>query len=138
MDESGLLNVSLSLRPIAGSRKITGVLQALAAAYGKEFRAAGTDTWVRSGRNRMEFTEEGGFQVLFGIRRCNKKGEEVCGDSFSFANYNKKRAVMLLSDGMGVGRAPVMTVRNSLKPLRRCWRRESMRSMPWKSCTARC
>ena len=28
-DESGLLNVTLSLRPIAGSRKITGVLQAL-------------------------------------------------------------------------------------------------------------
>lgn len=103
VDESGILNVSLSLRPIAGSRKITGVLQALAAAYGKNFRAVSTDTWVRSGRNRMEFTEEGGFQVLFGIRRCNKRGEEVCGDSFSFANYNKKRAVMLLSDGMGVG-----------------------------------
>lgn len=102
-DESGLLNVTLSLRPIAGSRKITGVLQALSSVYGKEFCNIGTGSWVRSGRNRLSLVEEGSFQVVFGICRRSKKGEPVCGDTFSFANYNRKRAVMLLSDGMGVG-----------------------------------
>lgn len=104
-DENGLFNVSLTLRPIGGSRKITGVQQALFAVYGSEFRSVGTDVWVRSGKNRISFTQKGSFQVLFGVSRHSKRGESVCGDTFSFANYNKKRAVMLLSDGMGVGKS---------------------------------
>lgn len=104
-DENGIFYVSLTLRPIAGSRKITGVLQALSIAYGRKFRSIGTDAWVHSGKNRISFAQEGSFQVLFGVRRCSKRGEAVCGDTFSFATYNKKRAVMLLSDGMGVGKS---------------------------------
>lgn len=104
IEENGLLNISLTIRPILGSRKITGILQALSAVYGgKRFRSTGGDHWIRPGKNRCYFVEEGGFQVLFGERHCSKQGENVCGDTFSFANHNKKRAVMLLSDGMGVG-----------------------------------
>lgn len=104
IEESGLLTVSLTVRPILGSRKMTGVLQALSAAYdGKRFRSTGMDHWVRPGKNRCSFVEEVGFQVLFGERHCSKEGETVCGDTFSFANHNKKRAVLLLSDGMGAG-----------------------------------
>lgn len=47
------------------------------------------------------FIEENGFHILFGQKCCNKKGENVCGDTFSFTNFGRKRAVMLLSDGMG-------------------------------------
>ena len=102
-DEAGIFTVTLSLRPVAGSRKVTGVLRALAGVYGRAFRCADGDTWVRSGGSRISFVEEGGFQVSFGVSRRSKKGETVCGDTFSFTNYNKKKAVMLLSDGMGVG-----------------------------------
>ena len=61
-------------------------------------------TWLRPGENRISFIEENGFHVVFGQRCCNKKGEDVCGDTFSFTNFGRKRAVMLLSDGMGTGK----------------------------------
>lgn len=102
-DEGGMINVTLTLGSLAGSRRMDGVLQALQRCYGRSFRSAGGETWVRSGRRTLSFVEEGGFQVIFGVCRRSKAGETVCGDTFSFEAYDRKRAVMLLSDGMGVG-----------------------------------
>lgn len=102
-DDGGLLNVNLSLRSPAGARKNTGILRSLSALYHKQFQYVGSDVWVRSGRQTLSFVEEGSFQVLFGRWHICKEGETVCGDTYSLANYNKKRAVMLLSDGMGAG-----------------------------------
>ena len=98
-DEAGIFTVTLSLRPVAGSRKVTGVLRALAGVYGRAFRCADGDTWVRSGGSRISFVEEGGFQVSFGVSRRSKKGETVCGDTFSFTNYNKNLRVSLIIGG---------------------------------------
>ena len=103
VDDSGLLNVSLSLRSPAGARKNTGILRSLSGVYHKRFLHVGSDSWVRSGRQTLSFVEEGSFQVLFGRWHSRKEGEAVCGDTYSLTNYNKKRAVMLLSDGMGAG-----------------------------------
>lgn len=102
-DENGLLDLTLIVKPLPGPRKIDGIARALSGIYQKSIRYSQSDLWLRSGKNRLTFVEEGSFQVLFGRKHCNKEGEDICGDNFSFINYNKKRAVMLLSDGMGVG-----------------------------------
>lgn len=72
--------------------------------YKRNFYRNMETTWLRPGENRISFIEENGFHVVFGQRCCNKKGEDVCGDTFSFTNFGRKRAVMLLSDGMGTGK----------------------------------
>ena len=102
-DENSLLDITLIVKPLPGPKKTDGIARALSEIYQKSIRYSQTDLWLRSGKNRLTFVEEGSFRVLFGRKHCNKEGEEICGDNFSFTNYNKKRAVMLLSDGMGVG-----------------------------------
>lgn len=102
-DGNGLLDITLLVKPLPGPKKTDGIAQTLSGIYQKKIRYCQSDLWLRSGKNRLSFVEEGSFQVLFGRKHCNKEGEDICGDNFSFINYNKKRAVMLLSDGMGVG-----------------------------------
>lgn len=102
-DENDLWDITLLVKPLPGPKKTERVVQCLCEIYQKNIRTTQSELWLRSGKNRLTFVEEGGFQVLFGRKHCNKEGENVCGDNFSFINYNKKRAVMLLSDGMGVG-----------------------------------
>lgn len=104
VDEGGVWNVQLILQPLTGAGRVSDVLKSLCAVYHKRFQCNRSDPWIRRGKTRVSFAEEGAFQILFGSKHCNKKGETICGDTFSFINYNKKRAVMVLSDGMGVGR----------------------------------
>lgn len=102
-DENDLMEIFLTVKAVAGPGKTSGIAECLSNLYQKEIRCGQGDIWLRKGENRLSFVEEGSFQVLFGRKHCSKKGENVCGDTFSFTNYNRKRAVMLLSDGMGVG-----------------------------------
>ena len=102
-DENGLWDIRLLVKPLPGPKKTDCIAKCLSEIYQKNIRYSQSDLWLRTGRNRLTFVEEGSFQVLFGRKHCNKEGENICGDNFSFTNYNKKRAVMLLSDGMGVG-----------------------------------
>lgn len=102
-DDNNLLEIFLAARPMTGPGRTSGIALCLSAVYQKEICCQQGDIWLRRGENRLSFVEEGSFHVIFGRKHCNKKGENICGDTFSFTNYNRKRAVMLLSDGMGVG-----------------------------------
>lgn len=51
------------------------------------------------------FTEKAGYMLTTGIMRCNRKGEEHCGDNFSVIRLENGKAVMMISDGMGSGEA---------------------------------
>lgn len=103
IDSSGLLQVTVVVCPVFGTKKIETVKKCLEKYYGRTFYRNMQAGWLRSGENRLTFIEENSFHVIFGQRCCNKKGEDVCGDTFSFTDFGKKRAVMLLSDGMGTG-----------------------------------
>ena len=103
IDSSGLLQVTVVVCPVFGTKKIATVKQCLEKYYGRTFYRNMQAGWLRPGENRLTFIEENSFHVIFGQRCCNKKGEDVCGDTFSFTDFGKKRAVMLLSDGMGTG-----------------------------------
>ena len=103
IDSSGLLQVTVVVCPVFGTKKIETVKKCLEKYYGRTFYRNMQAGWLRPGENRLTFIEENSFHVIFGQRCCNKKGEDVCGDTFSFTDFGKKRAVMLLSDGMGTG-----------------------------------
>ena len=103
-DGSGLLQVTVQVQPLLGTKKAELVRKCLNTYYKRNFYRNMETTWLRPGENRISFIEETGFHVVFGQRCCNKKGEDVCGDTFSFTNFGRKRAVMLLSDGMGTGK----------------------------------
>ena len=103
-DGSGLLQVTVQVQPLLGTKKTELVRKCLNTYYKRNFYRNMETTWLRPGENRISFIEENGFHVVFGQRCCNKKGEDVCGDTFSFTNFGRKRAVMLLSDGMGTGK----------------------------------
>lgn len=103
-DGSGLLQVTVQVQPLLGTKKAELVRKCLDTYYKRNFYRNMETTWLRPGKNRISFIEENGFHVVFGQRCCNKKGEDVCGDTFSFTNFGRKRAVMLLSDGMGTGK----------------------------------
>lgn len=51
------------------------------------------------------FVEAPAFRVLTGVARCNKAGEIVCGDNYSFMRLDQGELVMLLADGTGCGEA---------------------------------
>ena len=104
IDSSGLLQVTIVVCPIFGAKKVETVKQCLEKYYGRTFYRSMQAGWLRPGENRLTFTEENSFHAIFGQKCCNKRGEEVCGDTFSFTDFGKKRAVMLLSDGMGTGK----------------------------------
>ena len=104
VDGSGLLQLTVLVCPILGTKKSVLVKECLEKYYEKAFYKGMEGSWLHPGENRLSFIEENGFHILFGQRCCNKKGENVCGDTFSFTNFGRKRAVMLLSDGMGTGK----------------------------------
>lgn len=98
----GDLEVCVEVRS-AGPGKAAHITKVLTAVYKKTFFCRQTDGWIKRGTNYLTFVEEGCFHVLFGKKHCSKQGENICGDTFSFAGNNRNRAVMVLSDGMGVG-----------------------------------
>ncbi len=51
----------------------------------------------------IRFIEEGSYEVLFGVARMPKSGEEDSGDNYSFCPITPGQVVMSLSDGMGTG-----------------------------------
>lgn len=103
-DASGLLQLTIQVCPMFGAKKTELVKNCLEEYYGRFFYKNIEGNWLRPGENRISFIEENSFHVLFGQKCCNKRGEDVCGDTFSFTNFGRKRAVMLLSDGMGTGK----------------------------------
>lgn len=103
VDSSGLLQVTVLVSPLFGAKKAELVRQCLEKYYDRTFYRNAQNSWLRPGENRLTFIEENSFHAIFGQKCCNKKGEDVCGDTFSFTDFGRKRAVMLLSDGMGTG-----------------------------------
>lgn len=103
IDASGLLQITVIVCPIFGAKKTEVVEKCLEKYYGKSFYRNTQNSWLKPGENRLVFIEENSFHAIFGQKCCNKKGEDVCGDTFSFTDFGRKRAVMLLSDGMGTG-----------------------------------
>lgn len=103
LDGQGTLTLSLLVQPMTGEKRGADLARYISGVYQRRMQCGQMDAWLRPGKNRVSFVEEGGFQVLFGRRHRRKTGEVVCGDTFSFASYSKRRAVMVLSDGMGAG-----------------------------------
>ena len=103
VDSSGAMQIMVVVSSIFGGKKTELVKQCLEKYYQIPFYKNVQTGWLRPGENRLLFIEENSFHVIFGQKCCNKKGEDVCGDTFSFTNFGRKRAVMLLSDGMGTG-----------------------------------
>lgn len=51
----------------------------------------------------FRFVEEGKYQMLYGIARAPKAGEQVSGDNFTFFRNMEGQVIMSLADGMGSG-----------------------------------
>ena len=52
----------------------------------------------------FRFVEEGKYQMLFGVSRVPREGEEISGDNYNLKHQLPGQAIMSLSDGMGSGR----------------------------------
>lgn len=73
--------------------------------YGKKFYPAYDCRSVISMREGdVHFIEKQNFQVLYGLARKNKMGEDCSGDSFSVKMLGEEKMLLCLSDGMGTGR----------------------------------
>lgn len=73
--------------------------------YGKKFCPAYDCRSVVSTREGdVHFIEKQSFQVLYGLSRKNKMGEDCSGDSFSVKMLGEEKMLLCLSDGMGTGR----------------------------------
>lgn len=53
--------------------------------------------------NEVKFEEEAEYQLLYGVSRVTKEGEEVSGDTFSVKRLPSGKVLLCLSDGMGSG-----------------------------------
>lgn len=51
----------------------------------------------------LRFVEEGKYQMMYGIARMPKEGEEVSGDNYTFFKNLEGQVIMSLADGMGSG-----------------------------------
>lgn len=51
----------------------------------------------------FSFMEKGKFVLTTGLCRCNRDGENVCGDNYSVIRLDNGKAVFMISDGMGSG-----------------------------------
>lgn len=51
----------------------------------------------------LRFVEEGKYQMLWGISRTPKAGEQVSGDNYTFFKNLEGQVIMSLADGMGSG-----------------------------------
>ena len=89
VDGSGLLQLTVLVCPILGTKMSVLVKECLEKYYEKAFNKGMEGSWLHPGEYRLSFIEENGFHVLFGQRCCNKKGENVCGDTFSFTNFGR-------------------------------------------------
>ncbi len=49
------------------------------------------------------FVQKGTYMLTTGIVRKNRQGESLCGDNFSITKIDTRKAVMMISDGMGYG-----------------------------------
>ncbi|MDO5146837.1 MAG: SpoIIE family protein phosphatase [Eubacteriales bacterium] len=102
-EEGGAFLVCLSVRPIVVGKKTEEIGKVLSLLYGKRMVSASDNFWLKRGKHRLLFIEEGSFHVMFGCCHESKKGEKVCGDTYSFRKEKEKKVVMAISDGMGAG-----------------------------------
>lgn len=68
----------------------------IAAPDGKNLITKQTDT--------IRFVEKGDYQVIYGVAKAVKSGEEVSGDNYTFGQIQPGQVLISLSDGMGSGR----------------------------------
>ena len=66
---------------------------------------------------RMKERERYSVKINVGIRE--KKGEEVCGDNYTYFTTDDGRAVVMLSDGMGSGQAASVASKNAISLISR-------------------
>jgi stage II sporulation protein E len=60
-------------------------------------------TVIGKNLNEVKFEEETAYQLLYGVARVTKDGEEVSGDTFSVKYLPSGKVLLCLSDGMGSG-----------------------------------
>lgn len=61
------------------------------------------EEWIPAGRHRFLLSGENHFRIIFGKSYCSKRGEDYCGDTFSYFHKNQDQVVLCLCDGMGTG-----------------------------------
>ncbi|MFR3345710.1 MAG: hypothetical protein ACLTS6_18100 [Anaerobutyricum sp.] len=66
VDGSGLLQLTVLVCPILGTKKSLLVKECLEKYYEKAFYKGMEGSWLHPGENRLSFIEENGFHVLFG------------------------------------------------------------------------
>ena len=82
--------MTVQVQPLLGTKKAELVRKCLDTYYKRNFYRNMETTWLRPGKNRISFIEENCFHVVFGQRCCNKKGEDVCGDTFHLLILEEK------------------------------------------------
>lgn len=80
--------------------KISAILSGI---YQKTMCCCEPERWIHRGKISLCFAEENEFHVCFGKAHCSMRKGDPCGDTFSFLNHDRKRAVLCLCDGMGAG-----------------------------------
>lgn len=86
------------------AREAAGVLSQ-AMGRGKWNPARDTKAIVTRQPGTLRFAKEGKYQMLYGIAKMPKAGEEVSGDNYTFFKSLDGQAIMSLADGMGSGEA---------------------------------
>ena len=61
------------------------------------------DEMVGKKESTFVFVEKGKYIMTIGALRKNRQGETLCGDNFSVTKIDNKKAIMMISDGMGTG-----------------------------------
>ncbi|MCR5702003.1 MAG: SpoIIE family protein phosphatase [Lachnospiraceae bacterium] len=62
-----------------------------------------SDDIVGAEDSMFSFVEKGRYVLTTGVCRCNREGEDVCGDNYSVIRLDNGKAVFMISDGMGSG-----------------------------------
>lgn len=93
------------------------LLDSLSLCLGKEFlppeEIQAKDGLVLRVREREKYR----VKIHVGVRE--KKGEEICGDNYSYFTTDDGRAVVMLSDGMGSGQAASVASKNAISLISR-------------------
>ena len=96
---------------------LPSISDSIALSLGREFYKPERAEMGRNILYRMKEKERFSINVNVGVRE--KKGEEVCGDSYMYFVTDDGRAVIMLSDGMGSGEEAHLASKNALSLIAR-------------------
>ncbi|MBQ9156579.1 MAG: SpoIIE family protein phosphatase [Eubacterium sp.] len=99
--KEGTLTVYLDLRLFwTGKRK--GLEEIVSDSCDRRMSCQCRDPWIPPGSRKLQFVEEAPFHVSFGEAHASRKGEGICGDTFSCIQPGQQ-LILSLADGMGSG-----------------------------------